>query len=128
MKKYLVLIFITVLFSSNYEMSKFCKNYKLDMERYQVDFSPNVNRIELDVVSSRNDFDYSMLIGFYAVGSVNQTYVLENKDNLLVVVNVTINAANDTYNIIGQASYEYVEDLATGRIESYEFIRKIKYL
>ncbi len=136
----LVVIGIHPLFA-NYafyrKVTNTCKYYRIEIKNSNMSLTRSADDtydFSINLISNRNNFEMVMLVGFISVGQAikHQREFAKNTPNFTPLipqfteVSVTIPASRDDMIISATANVEVILLFVNGKIDSNEFMRKIK--
>ena len=111
-----------------------CKSYRIEVKADDMDLNLENNDFSINLISSRNNFEMIMLIGFASAGQaiIHQRHLQETinnyeaivPDKVNVVVTVPVGRNNTIFS--AEASSAMVQKLADGTVDTADFMRKIK--
>ena len=137
-KRILIVVLFALLIGTNglwanYAFKKkvknVCQSYRIMVESTQ--FTLGENEFSIDLESGRNNFEMVMLVGFAAAGHAIEHQIQMGKANAYTPETVTVNVAvpiskGETNMFIATCSKQMAIDLANGKMESSDFMQKIK--
>ncbi len=108
-------------------VQRVCASYQLKMEYSMMSLLelPNGNQeLTITMNSTRNNFDKSLLVGYYAAGKAIQKTNF-NIESVIIIVNIEYKSVMQ---IISSVKKEDVLDYSSNKIDYSDFMKKVTYL